>query len=394
MSRGPADRASCIVVLVDMEKITLFLFVGGWGDSDVEETLRGAHQAAARDLLERLLRTDLIGQAVVATDNPAWTSALAGLPIVVDPDRQHEPFHFGRRLAGLIEKYAARRVLYAGGASAPLMTTARWSGILLSLTEAERLAVTNNVHSCDWVGFTDAGEVIGLLAGVPSDNALAWMLANEGRMKVESLSPCAATRFDLDTPADLLIARYHQGIGPHLRAFLNALNWPHTQVEEILAVLAREGSSLTIIGRVSSAAWAALERATHCWVRVFAEERGMRASGRQMRGEVRSLVAEYLDLVGCEVFFDRLAELADGALIDDRVILAAHRVWPSRRDRFNADLHRWELVEEPFMRSFARATAGARIQVLSGGHSVVAGGLMALVEVLRARVSGCASDAP
>jgi hypothetical protein len=377
-----------------MEKITLFLFVGGWGDSDVEETLRGAHQAAARDLLERLLRTDLIGQAVVATDNPAWTSALAGLPIVVDPDRQHEPFHFGRRLAGLIEKYAARRVLYAGGASAPLMTTARWSGILLSLTEAERLAVTNNVHSCDWVGFTDAGEVIGLLAGVPSDNALAWMLANEGRMKVESLSPCAATRFDLDTPADLLIARYHQGIGPHLRAFLNALNWPHTQVEEILAVLAREGSSLTIIGRVSSAAWAALERATHCWVRVFAEERGMRASGRQMRGEVRSLVAEYLDLVGCEVFFDRLAELADGALIDDRVILAAHRVWPSRRDRFNADLHRWELVEEPFLRSFARATAGARIPVLSGGHSVVAGGLMALVEVLRARVSGCASDAP
>ena len=159
-------------------------------------------------------------------------------------------------------------------------------------------------------------------------------------------------------------------------------------------MLAREGSSLTIIGRVSSAAWAALEQATRCWVRVFAEERGMRASGRQMRGEVRSLVAEYLDLVGCEAFFDRLAELADGALIDDRVILAAHRVWPARRDRFNADLHRWELVEEPFLRSFARAAAGARIPVLLGGHSVVAGGLMALVEVLRARVSGCTPDTP
>ncbi|MCX7680370.1 MAG: hypothetical protein N2508_00125 [Anaerolineae bacterium] len=382
------------VTFFKMEAITLFLFVGGWENSDVEQALRSAHQAAARDLLERLLPTGLIDRVVLATDDPAWASTMAEPPMIVELDRPGEPFHFGRRLAGLIEKYAARKVLYVGGASAPLMSTARWRQVMHRLVEARRTAITNNVHSCDWIALTNADEVIGLVAGASNDNELAWVLANEGRMAVEGLPPCAATRFDLDTPADLLIARYHYGIGPHLRDCLAALDWRSPQVEGVLRAMGREGSTLALVGRVSSAAWVALERATRCWVRVFAEERGMRASGRQARGEVRSLVSQYLDLVGVEAFFDELAALADGALIDSRVILAAHRVWPAPRDRFNADLGRWELVEEPLLRRFARAAAEVRIPVLLGGHSVVAGGLMALVEVFREQIADSKGNRP
>lgn len=377
-----------------MEDIALFIFVGGWGDSDVELALRRAHQAAARDLVERLLPTGLIGRVVIATDDLAWAHIADGLPVIIEPDRQDEPFHFGRRLARLIEKYAVRRVLYTGGASAPLMSAAHWNEVLNRLAEAERTVITNNIHSCDWIGLTSADEVLELVAGAASDNELAWVLANEGRMRVESMPPCAATRFDLDTPADLLIARYHHNIGPHLRTFLASLDWQCPQVGEILRIMGREGSSLVLIGRVSSAAWGALEQATRCWVRVFAEERGMRASGRQARGEVRSLVSRFLDQVGIEAFFDELAELADGALVDNRVILAAHRVWPPPSDRFNADLGRWELVEEPFLRRLAQAAAGARIPVLLGGHSVVAGGLMALVEVFREQAANGRENRP
>jgi len=126
--------------------------------------------------------------------------------------------------------------------------------------------------------------------------------------------------------------------------------------------------------------WAALEQATRCWVRVFAEERGMRASGRQARGEVCSLLADYLETVGVERFFDELAELAQGVLLDSRVILAARRLWPATADRFNSDLLRWAQVEEPFLRRFTQAAAEARVPVVLGGQSLVAGGLMALVE--------------
>jgi hypothetical protein len=365
-------------------EVALLLMVGGRGQSEVERALDGAHQAAARDLLEPLLRTGMIGRAVVATDDAAWGDTLADLPIEVDLDPPEEPFHFGRRLAGLIERYNVQRVLYSGGASAPLLSVDRWIEILSRLREAERLVLTNNLHSCDWVGFAPAIEMAPLVAREASDNAIAWALVHEGSLPVESLPVSAATRFDLDTPADLLIVQRHPGIGPHLRLFLDGLGWEAPWLDGVLAAMARDGGSLAVVGRASSAAWAALERATRCWVRVFAEERGMRASGRQGEGEVRSLLADYLELVGIEGFFDELAELVDGVLLDNRVILAARGLWPSAADRFNSDLYRWERVEEPFLRRFTRSAAEARVAVVSGGHSVVAGGLMALVESFEA----------
>ena len=110
----------------------------------------------------------------------------------------------------------------------------------------------------------------------------------------------------------------------------------------------------------------------------------MRASGRQERGEVRSLLADYLDIVGVEDFFQTLSELTNAVLLDNRVILASRALWPSTLDRFNSDLYRWEDVEEPFLRRLTRAAAEAPIPVLMGGHSVVAGGLIALTESLLA----------
>jgi len=365
-------------------EVTLLLLVGGWGQSEVERALDGAHRAAARDLLETLLRTGMVGRTLVVTDDAGWGDTLADLPVEVDLDPPGESFHFGRRLAGLIERYDVQRVLYSGGASAPLLGADRWIEVLTRLGEAERLVLTNNLHSCDWAGFVPAVEVASLIAQEANDNAVAWVLAREGGLQVESLPASAATRFDLDTPADLLMAQRHPGIGPCLRRFLDELGWEAPQLDGALAAMAREGGSLAVVGRVSAAAWAALERATRCWVRVFAEERGMRASGRQGRGEVRSLLADYLELVGVEGFFDELAELVDGVLFDNRVILAARRLWPSTADRFNSDLYRWERVEEPFLRHFTRAAAEAQVPVVLGGHAVVAGGLMALVESFEA----------
>jgi hypothetical protein len=108
----------------------------------------------------------------------------------------------------------------------------------------------------------------------------------------------------------------------------------------------------------------------------------MRASGRQGRGEVRSLLADYLGLVGVERFFEELSEVVNGVILDNRVIVAARQLWPSTVDRFNSDLYRWEEVEDPFLQGLTHAAAEAPIPVVMGGHSVVAGGLMALTETL------------
>lgn len=367
-----------------MEKITLFLFTGGWGESELERALKGAHQAAARDLLETLLQIPSIDRAIVATDDPTWATTLSDLPATIDLDPPDQPFHFGQRLVDLVERYGAERVLYTGGGSAPLLSRNRWAEIAGRLHQADRLVITNNVHSCDWAAFFPAREAASLIAEQPNDNAIAWTLANQADFPAAGMEASAGSRFDIDTPVDLLIAHRHPKIGSHLRRYLDELGWESPQLDGILAEMGREAGSLLVAGRASSAAWRSLERSTRCWVRVFAEERGMRASGRQQRGEVRSLLADYLDRVGVANFFQALSELTNAVLLDNRVILASRALWPSTLDRFKSDLYRWEAVEEPFLQRLTRAAAEAQIPVLMGGHSVVAGGLMALTESLLA----------
>lgn len=363
-----------------MRKITLLLLTGGWGESSVEQALEGAHRAAARDLLEVLLATGSIGQAIVATDDPSWGRTLSDLPVTIDIDPQHERFHFGRRLTELISRYDVERVLYTGGGSAPLLEVEKWVEAVDQLGRAKRQVVTNNVHSCDWAGFVPAQEAAALIAEQTNDNAIAWSLAHEGGFPVQAMEASAGSRFDIDTPIDLLIARQHPRTGPHLRRYLDDLGWQSTQLDDVLAEMSREGGSLIVAGRASPRAWLALQRATRCWVRVFAEERGMRASGRQGRGEVRSLLASYLELVGVEGFFEALGNMSHGVLLDNRVILASRGLWPSALDRFHSDLYHWDKVEDPFLRSFTRAASEATVPVVMGGHTVVAGGLMALAE--------------
>jgi hypothetical protein len=92
------------------------------------------------------------------------------------------------------------------------------------------------------------------------------------------------------------------------------------------------------------------------------------------------LLNEYVDLVGVEQLFHRLAKMADAVLLDSRVILASRGLWPSDADRFHADLLMAENVGDPFLRALAEAARAAPIPVVMGGHSLVAGGLAVLLE--------------
>lgn len=351
----------------------------------MEQAVCCARQAAAADLAEVLLQAGVVARAVVATDDPGWAARLAHLPLEVDVDAPDQPFHFGRRLAGLIRRYAAPAILYAGGGAAPLMSGDDWRRALGRFSDAETMAVTNNLHSSDWVALRSPAEWLPIVAAQERDNGLAWSLADNAGLPVSALAPSAASRFDLDTPTDLLIARACPRIGAHLRAALDGLEWPAAPVERAQQVMSQEGGKLAVIGRSSAAVWAALEQRTRCYVRFFVEERGMIASGRMGRGEVRSLLADFLYQVGVEGFVAELSALADAVLFDNRVLLAARGLWPSASDRYYADLLRWEAVQNPFLRRFSRAVGESDTPILMGGQSVVGGGLLALLEMLPPR---------
>jgi hypothetical protein len=65
-------------------------------------------------------------------------------------------------------------------------------------------------------------------------------------------------------------------------------------------------------------------------------------------------------------------------VLDLRVLLVHLGVEASREDRFQADCFQWEAISDPVLAAITRAAANAPKPVLLGGHTLVAGGLMAL----------------
>ncbi len=354
--------------------------VGGGGPSPVEQAMAGAVRACARDTIERGLATGAFDRILAATDDAEWASTLADLPVRVDVAKSAGAFHFGKRLAELIERYDLQRVVYAGGASMPLMDESMLSAIASRVRQVERCVVTNNIHSSDWAGVAPAAAIVRHAPNLLTDNALGWVLWWEGGLEPLAWPHSAATLLDLDTPVDAQIAALHPACGPRLRACVQGLGWDDAHLRAAREVLLTVGKQAVLAGRVPQSTWSFLEGRTLCWLRVFSEERGMRASQRLARGEVRSLLAEYLACVGTRGFFDTLAGLADAVFLDSRVMVAARGAWPSGADRFYSDLLQADQVGDSFLREFTQAAAAATIPIVLGGHALVAGGLWALIE--------------
>lgn len=106
----------------------------------------------------------------------------------------------------------------------------------------------------------------------------------------------------------------------------------------------------------------------------------MTASGRLAAGRVRSLVAAHLLNIGPAAFCAELAEMADVVFFDTRVALAHAGRWPAAADRYASDAGVVEAVQDEWLHSLTAAAAAASIPILLGGHGVVTGDLLALLE--------------
>ena len=146
-----------------------------------------------------------------------------------------------------------------------------------------------------------------------------------------------------------------------------------------MRLLVDREAEVVVAGRVGSQVWQHLERETACRIRMFSEERGLAAAGREHRA--RSVLGFLLEELGPERFFDRIAELGDALVLDTRVIEAHLRISPTREDRFQSDLGNWRAVQEPTLRRLTEAAVNAPRPVLLGGHSLVAGGLMLINDI-------------
>jgi hypothetical protein len=355
----------------------LVVFLGGMGGSPIEEMVADALAEDTLDTLEKVVGSGAVSGAILATDRPEIAQRS---PVDVAVDTDNGPFHFGQRLADIIRRHSLERLIYLGAGSVPLMKDEDFFSVSHYVGMAWNMVLANNFHSADLVAFVP-GEALLQIEPPTNDNMLPRLLRDQAGLATQDLPRTTATQFNIDSPSDLVTLKLTGGVGPRLQAWLDAADLDVSRFRRCLALFTNPNSEVLIAGRVGSQVWQCLEKETACRVRLFSEERGMQAAGRERSGQPRSLLGYHLQEVGPQRFFQELAEMAEAAFIDTRVILAHLRIRPSRADRFLSDLGRYEEISEPFLRQFTEAAVTAPIPVLLGGHSLVAGDLMALIDM-------------
>jgi hypothetical protein len=294
---------------------------------------------------------------------------------------------FGARLREIVADgtRAGDGLVVLGSGSIPLARAADFEAFVARARSGERRALANNRYSADAIaiGNTDA---LRELPDLPGDNALPRWLEEVAGFVVHDLRSRTRLGMDLDSPLDVLLVD-----GPSLRlgADLPEAELVTERLRWLATISGDRRAELLVAGRTSGRTLRWLERSTACRVRVLVEERGLRASAREALapGEdskpqrpARSAIGMLLDDRGPDALGEIVAELADGALIDSRVLLA-HRLgadesaWPSAEDRFASDLLLPERIADPWLRALSWSARDASVPIALGGHSLVGPGI-------------------
>jgi hypothetical protein len=364
---------------LEQPKVTAVVFEGGQARTSLDLVLRDIRKQVVLDTLSKLCRAPEVDQVLLVTNYDGLASEAAEFALV-DFEPNGRRFHFGSRLRQVIVKYGLENVIYMGGAAAPLISPDEFSQIALALKRSRNTVIMNNVQSADLVAFTPA-RAIDEIELPDNDNSLGNLLRGIGMSRM--LVPNSGrVNFDIDTPTDILILGLHPDCGAHVSRAIASLDWPRDKLNEAIEILRDDSREIAVIGRVGPSVIQYINANMVHRMRVFSEERGMKALGREERGEVVSLLGFMIEELGPCKFFEYLSSVCDLAFIDTRVIFAHLQKQVPDWDRFQSDLGRFQLIENQWVKEFTRSAWESPIPVILGGHSLVAAGLWILAEMV------------
>lgn len=317
--------------------------------------------------------------------------------VLIIPGREDGPSaqagSFGERLADLVREERIGRLVVMGSGAVPRLSTRDAERLVEDASGPWRRASTNNRYSSDVCAISDA-TVLADLPALPSDNALPRWLEERAGFTVRELPGRDRLALDLDTPLDLALLC----LAPRAPRDLVDLAHESSVVVpclDALRALARDPRrELLVFGRGGSRTLRWLERNVRCRVRFLAEERGLRASSPLAIGsepgpasvvrQPRATLGRLLEAGGPAALGSIVTELADGGIIDSRVLMADRfgrdeEAWPSAADRFASDLLRAEEVQDAWLRALTHSAADGGIPILLGAHTLVGPGIPLLL---------------
>lgn len=295
---------------------------------------------------------------------------------------------FGDRLREITAGVGSAGLVVLGSGSIPLATANdRKAFVAVAAGEARR-ALANNRYSADVVAIARVETLAGI-PDLPGDNALPRWLEEVAGYQVDDLRRRWRLAIDIDGPLDLVL------VGAGTAGAAADLSLLDSRIRALRAIAADPRAEVLVAGRTSSGTLAWLEGHTAARTRAWVEERGLRAASRLAQNEVTatrppdrspgSILGVLLGRDGPGSLGDHLAQFADAAIVDTRVLLA-HRVgaeeagWPAGEDRFASDLLLAERIADPWLRELTASAAAARIPVLLGGHTLVGPGVRLVID--------------
>ena len=296
---------------------------------------------------------------------------------------------FGDRLRRLVADLGTPGLVVLGAASAPLASPGDRRAFVDAAAGEVPSALANNRYSADILAVAQARQALdGLPGGLESDNALPRWLAETAGVPVRDLRTRRRLAMDVDSPLDLLLLEGVRG-GPAMPVPADDEAVPvRTRLRQLRAIAADPRAELLVAGRLAAVDLRWLERETRSRTRALVEERGLRTGGAASLVAVgrtpnarppHSLLGALLDQDGPGSLGRHVASLAEGALLDTRVLLA-HRLgadersWPPAEDRYASDLLLPARVRDPWLAELTAAAADAPVPVLLGAHTLVGPG--------------------
>lgn len=371
-----------------MNKVSLVVFEGGTPESPVEELVAAVRKAVVLDNMEKFSSVPELDNIFLYTTYEDLAAAAADYGVESQIMPSERGFHFGEALATAIKARSLEAVIYMGGASGALMTPGEMGSLAKTLAVSCGVMLANNIFSSDIVGFAPASALLEVADLPVSDNALAMALLF---LRHGKLPETVGSLFDVDTPADITVLGLHPSIGSNVRAALEKLDLEpaSSRLRKVREAMGIPLSEICVIGRVNPVAVHYVNERLQCRMRVFSEERGMKALGREDTRRVVSLLGYLSEEVGFEGLVRALEKVADAVLMDTRVLFHHLHLDLPARDRFNSDLLRPEAIGDPAARRITASLLSSDIPIVPGGHSLVSGGLRVIVDSLIHREGPC-----
>lgn len=390
-----------------MEKVNAVIFLDGKKPATpIEEYFFRCLRALVLDNIIKLQESPHVDKIFVCTSDKSFGNVLNRLKqlnnkkklnkkvaaVEVDTDClcPTDKFSFGKSLAKLIKKHSLDKLFYLGAGAGILLETEEVNQIAKKIAESSNLIIANNFYSSDFLAFAPAKAIFKIKDLPEEDNPMAYLLKDKGGLKSQKIIASAGTFLDIDSVIDLAILEKYSKKGPFISKELAKEKQLDLKLKKLFTVFEDHNAEIFLAGRVGSHIYAQISQNLKCRFRIFSEECGMKAWGREKSGKVYSYLGKLMEEVGLEGFFKILEKTSSAAFIDSRVLFSHFGEKVSRADRFYSDSGQFERIENNFARKLTHLSTKSAIPVFLGGHSLLSGGLYVLTEIFLEKKNGVA----